>query len=316
MTASSGRVGATFRKFLPLVGIAAFSVAVYLIYRALRRYNLADIIDSVSRIGVENMVLGVCFTAGSYLTLTWFDALGVRYVKRTVPYRKVALASFVALSLGHTIGFAALSSGAIRYRFYSSWGLKGREVAKIMLFCGTTVALGLVTLAGFICTFRPGLAAEVIGLAEPVAFAIGVSCLVLTGGYLATAALVEKPLTFRGWSIEMPSLRLALGQVAAGTLNYIFVSAVLHQMLSALFDIPFVAVASIYVLAIVAALISHVPGGLGVLEAVVLTLVEEASVIGALVAFRVVYYLMPLVLGSLLFAAYELARRVGKSAEP
>src|SRR3546814_11728535 len=71
MTASSGRVGATFRKFLPLVGIAAFSVAVYLIYRALRRYNLADIIDSVSRIGVENMVLGVCFPAGSYLTLTW-----------------------------------------------------------------------------------------------------------------------------------------------------------------------------------------------------------------------------------------------------
>src|SRR3546814_316136 len=205
MTASSGRVGATFRKFLPPVGVAAFSVAVYLIYRALRRYNLADIIDSVSRIGVENMVLGVCFTAGSYLTLTWFDALGVRYVKRAVPYRKVALASFVALSLGHTIGFAALSSGTIRYRFYSSWGLKGREVAKIILFCGTTVVLGLITLAGVICVFRPRLAAAVIGLAEPVAFPIAVLCLILTGGYLIVAALVEKPLTLDRKSTRLNS---------------------------------------------------------------------------------------------------------------
>src|SRR3546814_20301383 len=73
---------------------------------------------------------------------------------------------------------------------------------------------------------------------------------------------------------------------------------------------------SIFGPAIVAALISHVPGGLGVVEAVVLMLVAEAGVIGALVAFRVVYYLMPLVLGSLLFAASELARRVGNSAEP
>src|SRR3712207_8967800 len=49
---------------------------------------------------------------------------------RPLSYPKVALASFVSLSLGHNIGFAGLSSGAIRYRFYSRAGLTAEEVAK------------------------------------------------------------------------------------------------------------------------------------------------------------------------------------------
>src|SRR3546814_10919571 len=90
-------------------------------------------------------------------------------------------------------------------------------------------------------------------------------------------------------------------------------------MLVATMDVSYVAVASVYVLAILAAIVSHVPGGLGVLEAVVLMLVaesagSEACIIGVLVAFRVVYFLVPLALGSVLFAGSELARRVRKSA--
>ena len=70
------------------------------------------------------------FAAASYVCLTGFDALGVRYAGRPLAYGRVALASFTALSIGHNLGFAALSSGAVRYRFYRRWGLTGPAVGQ------------------------------------------------------------------------------------------------------------------------------------------------------------------------------------------
>ena len=51
---------------------------------------------------------------------------------------------------------------------------------------------------------------------------------------------------------------------------------------------------------------SHVPGGIGVLESIVLSLLPGASVLAALLMFRVVYYLAPLALGLALLALSEI----------
>ena len=127
--------------------------------------------------------------------------------------------------------------------------------------------------------------------------------------YLALAACIRRVLRFRRWELEMPPLRLAIGQVIIGPLNFACVAACLHQALAAISDVSYLGVAAAYVIANVTALITHVPGGLGVIESVITFLLPQGDIIGALVVFRFVYYLVPLGIGSLLLASIELARR-------
>ena len=139
--------------------------------------------------------------------------------------------------------------------------------------------------------------------------AAGVVLLVLLAVYLALTTFVRRPIHIRNFTMPLPPLTLAIGQFLVGTCDFLLVSAVLHQMLSASAEIGFFPVAAVYVMANTAAIVSHVPGGLGVTEAVILSLVPGANVIGALIAFRTIYFLIPFVIGSLMLGAFEFAHR-------
>jgi uncharacterized membrane protein YbhN (UPF0104 family) len=306
----SGGKWARLRRPLKIALIPAIlGLAGYLLYRTLARYDLDQVIDSVTSIPLHNLAFAGVFAAASYLCLTGFDALAVRYVGRPLPYRRVATASFVALSIGHNIGFAALSSGAIRYRFYARWGLTTEQIAKLIVFCALTVALGLMILGGAALLLQPDLAEQITRLDRSLTLALGAACFALAILYLVLAASVRRPLRFRQWELEMPPLRLAIGQVLIGPLNFACVAACLHQALAAIADVGYLGVAAAYVIANVTALITHVPGGLGVIEGVLTFLLPQGDIIGALVVFRFVYYLVPLGIGSLMLAGIELALR-------
>ena len=304
------------RNWKYLIAAAAVGLAAFLLYRTLSRYSLEQLVAAVSAVPAPRLLGAVGFAAASYLSLTFFDYLALRYVGRPLPYPKAALASFTALSLGHNIGLAALSSGAVRYRFYSRWGLGAGEVAKIILFCGITVGLGLLTLGGAALMLRSDLALEITGLTKPVVTALGIACLVLPISYLVLSAFMRRPLRIWRWSLEIPTFRLAIGQVLIGSVNFAFVAACLHQALSAVAEVAYPGVASVYVIANATALVSHVPGGLGVIESVVMYLLPQGDLIGPLLVFRFVYFLAPLGLGGLLFAVTELIlRREGSAYE-
>ena len=253
------------------------------------------------------------FAALSYLCLTFSDFLALHYVGRPLAYPKAALASFVSLSLGHSIGFAGLSSGAIRYRFYLRWGLTAEHVTKLVLFCGATVAVGLGTLGGLALLVRPDIAAGLAGIDPGAARALGLVCLAAVLAYVAMAAFVRRVVRIWRWTFEMPSLRLALGQVAVGTVNFTLVATCLYQALASAADIDFIQIVTAYVLANVATLVTHVPGGLGVIESVVAYAVPGARLIGAVLVFRFVYFLVPLAIGALVFAVSEATFRASDS---
>ncbi|ANY80200.1 hypothetical protein BB934_19850 [Microvirga ossetica] len=297
------------RNWKYLIAAAAIGLAAFLLYRTLGRYSLDQLVEAVSAVPVPRLLGAAGFAAASYLCLTCFDYLALRYVGKPLPYPKAALASFTALSLGHNIGLAALSSGAVRYRFYSRWGLSTGEVAKVIVFCGITVGLGLLVLGGAALLLRSGLAVEITGLSLPIVIILGIGCLTVPAIYLILAAFVRKTLRIRRLSLEMPPLRLALGQVLIGSINFAFVAACLHQALAAVAEVAYLGVASVYVIANATALVSHVPGGLGVIESVVMYLLPEKDLIGPLLVFRFVYFLVPLGLGSILFAVTELFYR-------
>ena len=303
-----------YKRFTPLFAFVIFCIAASLLYRALSAYDRAKIVEAIFAIPRPCLVLGALFVAGSYFSLTLFDTLAIRYIGAKLPYRRIALASFTALSIGHTLGVAAVSSGAIRYRFYSRWGIGAGNIARIIVFCAMTAGLGLNTLIGLALLLQANLAADLLGFSQTSAIALGAGCLLLSALYVVLAAVLRRPLAIKRWEIPMPPVKLALAQISIGTMNFCFVAAALYELLTATVGLGYFTVATVYVLANVASLVSHVPGGLGVLEAVVIHVLPEVSVIGALVVFRFIYFLVPFTIGAALFVAYELTQRRRRGA--
>lgn len=292
-----------------IVGVAAVGLASFLLYRTLSRYSFDQLAQAVAAVPLARLAGAGGFAAASYVALTGFDYLALHYVGRPLPYPKAALASFTSLSLGHNIGLAALSSGAVRYRFYTRWGLSAGQVAKVIVFCGVTVGLGLMVLGGLALLLRSGLAQDITGLSRGVVLGLGVACLMGPAAYLVLAAFMRSPIRVWRWSLELPPLRLAAGQVVIGAVNFAFVAACLHQALAAVEEVAYLGVASVYVIANTTALVSHVPGGLGVIESVVMHLLPQRDLIGPLLIFRFVYFLAPLAIGGILLLVTELVLR-------
>ena len=284
----------------------------WLIYRTLGQYSWEDIRSSVLAIPRLNLSLALAFAAGSYLCLTFFDFLALHYVGKPLSYPRAAIASFSSLSLGHNIGVAGLSSGAVRYRFYSRWGLDAGEVAKLVVFCGVTVGLGLVTLAGLCLLVLPGTAGKVAGLGTAASVALGIACLAASVVYVALAAFLRGEIKVWKWRFGLPAPGIAALQILAGTVNFALVAACLHQLLNG--DVGYLETTAAYVVGNLTALVSHVPGGLGVLEATIGFLLGSATSIGALIAFRVVYFFIPLPLGLACLLAGEVLAANGETA--
>jgi uncharacterized membrane protein YbhN (UPF0104 family) len=293
------------RRWLPWLTALLVLGALAVVWNVLRQFSLDQIGDSLRRLSAGNLALAALFTAGSYATLTGFDYLGVRYAGRRLPYRLVALASFTSLSIGHTVGLSPLSSGAVRYRFYSRYGLGPAGVAKVILFSAATVALGELSLAAVALLINAELAARILGVDPGTARLLGVAGLGLLGVYIGLAATIRPSITIKRWTFAWPSWRLALGQIAVGCANYALVAAALRAAIGPVEGLDYATVATAYILANLAALMSHVPGGLGVIEAVIVMLLPGASVIGGVIAFRVIYFLVPLALGVSVLIALE-----------
>jgi glycosyltransferase 2 family protein len=288
-----------------LVIALALGISTVLLYRTLTQYDAAELVQSIRAVSSSSLLAAIGWAAASYACLTANDWLAVRYACRPLPYRQTALTSFVALSFGHNIGFAALSSGAIRYRFYSKAGLGVAEVAKVIVFCGCTIFIGMFILGVAALIGRPDLAEQVTGVSRNSVRAIGAVLSIVPCAYLA-ASLLRHPLRLSGRSVEIPSPRLVLGQMVVGTVNFLFVAACLDATVSAISDVHYFEVLSAFILANTATILTHTPGGLGVIEAVVLLVLQRPDLIGAVLLFRFVYFLLPLSVGAMLFVIVEL----------
>jgi uncharacterized membrane protein YbhN (UPF0104 family) len=180
-----------------------------------------------------------------------------------------------------------------------------------VIYCGVTVALGLVTVAAISLLLNPSLVTAAAGLSNGTVRLAGLLLLVVPVAYVSLT-LVRTSVTLFRWKLRLPSTALAVAQVGVGAMNYLCVAACLHALLANEGTIAYLDVAGAYVLANSGVIASHVPGGVGVLESIVLSLLPGASVLAALLMFRVTYYLVPLALGLTLLALSEIVLNTRK----
>jgi phosphatidylglycerol lysyltransferase len=297
----------------PLFGLLFFVVALWVLHHELQEYHYRDVVRHVEELPAGRLFFALVLTVMSYFLLTGYDALALRYIRHPLAYGKIALASFIGYAFSHTMGFSLLSGGSVRYRLYSTWGLSAGEIATVVAFNGLTFWLGILTLGGVVFLWEPLVIPSSLRLPFASIRGLGVVFLILVGGYLLFSALRKTPLRIREWNIPLPPLRLAASQVALSSLDWALAASVLYVMLPPTATLSYPGFLGTFILAQITGVMSQVPGGLGVFETVVLLLLSPQfpalTILGALIAYRGVYYLFPFGVASVLLGVYEILQR-------
>lgn len=292
----------------PLAVLAIVAIALSVLRGALRHYRYRDLANALHAIPNSQIAWAAVLTVIAYAILPGYDALALKYAGRRIPLRRVAFGSFIAYGLSQTLGFAALTGNAIRYRFWSSWGLSNAEIARAAGFASSTFTLGVVAIAGVVLLIEPVTTVELLHVPLLLARSVGIVCVAIVAAYLAWSGLRHEPVRIRGFEIPVPRLSTASTQLAVAIADWGFAGAVLFVLLPAARPafLPFLGV---FLLAQFVGLVSHVPGGLGVFEALMVVLLAPTlgarDVVGALLAYRLIYYLLPFVIAALFLTAHE-----------
>jgi uncharacterized membrane protein YbhN (UPF0104 family) len=299
----------TWRRIFPLLSIVAALIGLYAFWRVLQRYDFAELWRSISELPPRAILLALAQVAGAYIAIAAGEYLGVLYAGRRLPAWRVFTVTVAALGIGHSIGIAALSSGAVRLRMYGRSGIKPVETGKVVLFSAVTVAIGLTGLIAVATLVRSDEIAALLGLPQAVATVAAVVALALLAAYFAACVLVRRPLRIRREQFTLPDWRLAAGQLVLGPLQPLLVGTILFTCLQPLAEISWGDTISLYAGADAAAVLGHVPGGWGVLEYVFTRYADGPGIIAGVLVFRGVYYLLMLLIGAAILVLDEVWRR-------
>lgn len=322
----SKRSGKAFRTWLrvwlpPLLGAVLFAAALWVLHRELRAIHYRNVRQAFQALPTVQVLWTLLFAVANYLVLTSYDQLAFVYTGKRLGVWRVTLTSFVSYAVSNSVGLALLSGTSVRQRFYSRWKVDTADLSRIVVFNSTTYWVGLLALGGWSLIAHPG-TYVLGGLVQGTARLLGGILVLCVLGYLVLAGMRVGALRVRGFELRMPSLPLALGQLAVSVADWALAAAVLHALLPA--DGPsYGVVLGAFLAAQLLGLASNVPGGLGVFEGTVVALLRSSlptdRLLAALLLYRVVYYILPLTAALLILLADEVhsrraqLRRVGSS---
>jgi phosphatidylglycerol lysyltransferase len=294
----------------PLAALLVFAAVAYILHGEIARLHFNRVFAHLQAIPPRHVLAALGFTAVSYTVISGYDVLALRYLRKRLPYGRILFTCFIASAFGHTLGFSAFTGGAIRFRLYASAGVTAVEVATIAAFVSLGIGIGLATLAGLSLFLSPAQSAAVLHLGHDLTFLVGALLLAAVFAYALWSATSRGVLEIRGWALRAPGPTIGLPQVALGLLDMSLAGSVLWWLLPTGAHVRFVPFIGAYAIAIIAGIVSHVPGGIGVFETVMLLIlrgIPPEALLGSLLAYRAVYYLVPLLFGAALFAYKELS---------
>jgi phosphatidylglycerol lysyltransferase len=297
-----------------VVSLAALAVALLALRGALREFSYRQVEGYVSSIAGLEFAGALLLSFLSVLATSSLDLIGLRHLGRRVPPASALVSSFVSTSVSNIVSPALLAGGALRYRLYTALGLSAEDIGVLVLFGAAGFWLGFLALAGALFLLAPSPLPPSLGVPLATMRVMGVVFAAAVAAYLGACAKGPRTLRVRGWEAKLPALRIALAQVAVSAVDWTLAAAALWVLAPDLRSVPFPAFLAVYLGAQAVGLASHVPAGLGVFEAVVVrTLAPHApasQVLGALAAYRAVYYLAPLLASLVALGVVEIRRRL------
>ena len=288
-----------------LLWLVVLSVALHALHKEWSGFNLKDLNAALARIGPEHLVLALAFTAMSYFCNAALGLLSHRWldIPTKRPWRDLAV-SFISAAFSMNAGGSVLGGGSIRMRFAGSQGLSAAEVGKMTAFSITAGWLGHAFLCGVLLIVSPPpldwlplIPASWIGAALIASCAV----LVLAGRW------------FRRLKDKWPTPGLALITLIVATLDWLFAGMAMWALFPGAMPVPMLAFVAVVAIAQGVSAAAHVPGGVGVLELSITKMlagtIPAATLAGALVTYRLLYYLLPFLTAILMLGWRELLMR-------
>lgn len=284
-----------------------FMLVAALLYSQARQVEWAQVGAALRAYPAATLLGAGALAALSHALYSGIDLFGRHATQHGLPVRQVVPLTFVCYAFNLNLG-SLVGGFAMRYRLYSRLGLSTETITRVLGMSLATNWLGYLALAGGV------FAAQVV--TPPAGWRIGALALQALGGALLLAAagyllactfLPGRGLSLRGHRFTLPSGRVALLQLATSALNWATLGGVLYVLLQGRVDYPLVL--GTLLVAAVAGVLTHVPAGLGVLEAVFIALLgaqmPRHELLGALLAYRALYYLLPLLLATAIYLVME-----------
>jgi len=300
----------------PIIGLCAVGFSVWLLYHELRGISVEDVGDGLAAIPLHGWILAGLSSIVAYAALAGYDHIALMHLGKKVSFAFITVCSFTTYALSHNIGGSVLSGAVIRYRAYATKGLSGQEVGILVALCSFTFALGALLLGAVLLLSEPEVLERFVDILPISASRMtGGLILALIGLYIFGSWLGLKPLQLGRLQIHYPRLPIVARQLIIGPMELMAAAAIIYFALPEQGNPGYFIILGVFVISFSVALLSHAPGGLGVLEIVFLAGLSDmnpAAVLAALLVFRLFYLIIPLILALvvvLVFEKSQLARR-------
>lgn len=323
---AASRMGA-LRRVLPVaLGFGLFALGVYALDQLLKPVTPADVIAQVRATPSTTLLAAFAATAAGYVSLIGYDWSALRYLGKAVPLRIIALGGFLGYSFGNTIGISVVSGGAVRYRIYSAFGLNAFEVASVSTFVALAFGLGITVIGLGALAIQPYALGGMLPFApEAIRMLAGFAALALVA-LLTWLSVTGATLPIRKAEISAPAPGIMLGQLAFTLIDTVMAALTLYVLLPS-GGPDFLTFLAVFAAAAMAGVLSHVPGGVGVFEAVVIAAMPAGvpleQLAAALLLYRIIYHLVPFALALGVVALNEarlaggvITRLLGEVPEP
>lgn len=304
-----------FNNIGSLLGLVLLGISIAAIHYELREFNYQDVLKSLTALPISSLYWSIALMLVSYVLMGAYDTLSLRYIGQTLAISKSVFTGFISSAATNTVGFAFLTGSAIRYRYYLNWGVSAIAIAQVIAFENISFCLGLFMVSGVVFLFNPLTVPTQLNLPFLSVRPLSIIFLLLVASYLIGSIVWKKTLKFREHEFRFPPLSFACAQVIISSTDWFAAAAVLYVLLPPGTTISYFGFLGIFLLAQLAAIISNVPGGLGVFETVILHLLSPyvlgggGAVFASLLAYRGVYYFLPLALATGLMGIYEIKSR-------
>ena len=313
------------RGTLFLLALFIFFLAIKTLYTITHTIKLSEILAAIEQIPNTNIFLALLVVAFGYLVLTLYDSIALKHMHIELPFRKVAFTSFTAYAIGHTIGLAILSASGVRFRMYGVNKIKPESIANVVWLVSMAFTFGITTLVSLSLALHPEATVTMMGqldmqLSEvsidvpnflhnqAIIRSIGISLFAIVVGLVAWSGNKGRHIQIRGWRFDLPPAAILIKQIIISIIDLASVAFVLYLLLPHGTGVGYFTVFSAFIQSMILAILSHVPGGLGVFELTMiasLPSVDKTYLLAVLLVFRLLYYLLPFFLAVIFFIGHE-----------
>ncbi|MEX3774111.1 lysylphosphatidylglycerol synthase domain-containing protein [Pseudomonas sp. MYb118] len=284
-----------------------FLALIVLLTMLAQRIEWSEVFETLVDFKVRTLIIAAGLTLLSFLTYASYDLIGRTYIRQDLTWKQILPVGII--SYAFNLNLSAWVGGiAMRFRLYSRLGVSKGNIAKILGLSLTTNWFGYMLIAGAV--FSSGLVRMPPGwkLSSDALQVVGVVLLLVSAGYLAACRFSKRrEWSIRGVEINLPSVRMAILQLALGALNWSLMAAVIFTLLPSKLDYPLVL--GVLLISAIAGVITHIPAGLGVLEAVFVALLQHeasrGSLVAGLLAYRAIYFILPLLITLVMYLVVE-----------